>query len=107
MRKTRSWSIHGEFKHELQENTHHAFCGSSQRPRSKKEGRRLQMKGSFEDEKGEKTTKAEGLWIMMGKNVGREGREVEVMRRNPRSRRGMLDVKIIGSIEIVTNIFDL
>jgi hypothetical protein len=71
MRKTRSWSIHGEFKHELQENTHHAFCGSSQRPRSKKEGRRLQMKGSFEDEKGEKITKAEGLWIMMGKNVGR------------------------------------
>jgi hypothetical protein len=38
---------------------------------------------------------------------GVRGREGEVMRRNPRSRRGTLDVRIISSIEIGTNIFDL
>jgi acyl-CoA thioesterase FadM len=44
---------------------------------AKKDGRKLQMKGSFEDEKGEKIAEAEGLWIMMGKDVGRSnvGRE--------------------------------
>jgi acyl-CoA thioesterase FadM len=39
---------------------------------AKKEGRKLQMKGSFEVEKGEKFAEAEGLWIMMEKNVGSE-----------------------------------
>lgn len=35
------------------------------------------MKGSFEDAKGQKIAEAEGLWLMMKKNVGRSnvGRE--------------------------------
>ena len=79
---------------------------------AKKEGRKLQMKGSFEDEKGETIAGAEGLWIMMGKNVGRSnvGREEvkgEVMRRNLRNRRATLDVLITSSIKISTNTLDL
>ena len=56
---------------------------------AKKEGRKLQMNGGFEDEKGEKIAEAGGLWIMMGENVGRSnvGREdVKAnLRRNSQS----------------------
>ena len=45
MRMTRSGNIHGEFEHEPQENTHHAFCGSSQRLRSKERGKKAADEG--------------------------------------------------------------
>jgi hypothetical protein len=43
----------------------------------KKEGRKLQLMGSLEDQNGERVADATGLWLMMAKNVGRSnvGRE--------------------------------
>lgn len=37
----------------------------------KKEGRKLSLQGSFEDEDGNILAEAEGTWIMVDKNVGR------------------------------------
>jgi acyl-CoA thioesterase FadM len=37
----------------------------------KKEGRKLSLKGSFEDEEGNILVEAEGTWIMVNRDVGR------------------------------------
>lgn len=38
---------------------------------TKVDGRKVYLMGSFEDEKGEVLTEAEGLWIKMEKGIGR------------------------------------
>jgi hypothetical protein len=38
---------------------------------AKKEGKKVYLKGSFEDKDGKKLAEATGLWIMMEKDIGR------------------------------------